>query len=681
MRHRPQFLALTLALAAWLPSSRAALPGNLAEAVAWYDTLGFPDATDLPYVRVATGAWTKTRNQPPQNQFVEGFLVGEGPKDFTVFICSVSDFKNPFERFGPGSSPYPELTTVRFVRKSAGPAYSTVDYEALDFAKAASEVLDHVRTQASGPESDGRLLDGRPVSHRVRIFAFARACLQKGHADTGLALMNFAASIPDEQTGKVNPGTLRESLQQQIGDVVLTNAEADCSDPSKSWAELLPTYENFDKRFPASNRITYAREAAEVLRSMIAGDAAHHPKPMEQMSPAEQVAENIYQLENFKVGMWIAYSRYPDSPGAPKGGKTELTSVDRLVDLGQEAVPQLIAALDDSRFTRSLDERYIHEVPPRILRVSEIAQIILEHMSGRNFYAAKTDDGKLVRGTTREQVEAWWAENQKKGEKQVLIDATAPGGEPGLAPARKLVEKYPDAALKTIAAAVRATHEDGLRSEYIDAVGGLPGDATIAFLKSKLGPANGLYTQVAAAKALKVRGEPDAVPAMIEAWHAVLPRLPANESDAYGQVGALITFLAASGSTAAIDALREEMPKTPVDVRLAVVQVFLPFGNYSESGAGVSVNTDEADLPRIPGGKAGAAVESLLVSALDDKGRRVGMQGTYNDASYKDPRVCDMAALVLSKRWPDKYQFHWAANAADCDTQIAKLRDRWRSIH
>lgn len=654
------------------PISGATVSTDTSDALAWYDTLEFPDAKNLPYVRVATGLWTQVGNQPRENQFVEGFLVRDEPDAFTVFICSVSDFKNPFISSGP----YPELTTVRFVRKSQGPAYSCVDDEILDFKKVSSEVLDRVRKQASQPEPYFGPPWGEPISHRARIFAFARACLQKSLSETGSALMNITANISDNQSSKVSPKKIRELLQQQIGDTVLAKAEDDCANPSISWAELLKTYEDFDKRFPANNRIAYAREATEVLRKMIPEDAVHQSKPLEQMSSAEQVAENIYQLRNLHEVVWTMYGRYPDS--APiVAGKRVMTPVDRLVDLDQEAIPQLIAALDDRRFTRSLDSRSMQGRGP-ILRVGDIAQIILEHMSGRNFYPVKTDDGKLVKGTTRQQAEAWWAEVQEKGEKQVLIDATASGGVAGCAAARKLVEKYPDAAINAIEAGFNATTLKGVRSEYVEAASDLPGNAPVAFLKSKLALDDGLYSQVAAAKALNARGEAEAVPAMIEAWRKVQPRLSTNESDAYSEVGGLITFLAKSGNAAAIEALAHDLQKAPVDVRLAVVEVFRPFSNAGSSSTGIGVQVD-ADMTDLPTGEAGVAIERLLISALKDSNRRVGMQGTIDDASYKDPRVCDMAALVLSKRWPDKYHFHWSANATECDAQIAKLRDRWRS--
>ncbi len=80
----------------------------------------------------------------------------------------------------------------------------------------------------------------------------------------------------------------------------------------------------------------------------------------------------------------------------------------------------------------------------------------------------------------------------------------------------------------------------------------------------------------------------------------------------------------------------------------------------------------------LPGKRAAAAIERLLRAALDDKGQRVGLKGTYDDVSYSDPRVCDMAALVFSQRWPVKYQFHWSENITERDSQIEVIRSTWR---
>ncbi len=55
---RSPIIPLVLALAACLAMSLAseAAPVEIQDAIAWYDTLGYPNAKDLPYIRVATSA-------------------------------------------------------------------------------------------------------------------------------------------------------------------------------------------------------------------------------------------------------------------------------------------------------------------------------------------------------------------------------------------------------------------------------------------------------------------------------------------------------------------------------------------------------------------------------------------------------------------------------------------------
>jgi hypothetical protein len=83
-------------------------------------------------------------------------------------------------------------------------------------------------------------------------------------------------------------------------------------------------------------------------------------------------------------------------------------------------------------------------------------------------------------------------------------------------------------------------------------------------------------------------------------------------------------------------------------------------------------------MPTLPGGPAGAAIEHLLRAALDDQGQRVGLKGTYDDVSYAGPRVCDMAAFVFARRWPQQFRFTWPAGLAERDAQIAVIRNTRR---
>jgi len=54
---------------------------------------------------------------------------------------------------------------------------------------------------------------------------------------------------------------------------------------------------------------------------------------------------------------------------------------------------------------------------------------------------------------------------------------------------------------------------------------------------------------------------------------------------------------------------------------------------------------------------------------------------SHIDVTFRDPRVCDMAANALAKRWPQRYRFKWLPTRFERDTQIAQARNVWRAAH
>jgi hypothetical protein len=641
-------------------------PSGIAEAIAWYDTLSFPNAKELSYVRVATGQWEQDGNGPKKNTFVEGFLLSDDSVEFTVFLCSIPDFKGDYSN----ERDDPPFTIARFKRKSGGEEYERIAYEILDFKQTASEALKRVREHST--KLNSRLLLGFPVSPLTRIFGFARAAAQKDLPEMADALMEIAAGISVPRSGAADPMTLRDWLQQDIGGVLLDRAESDVVDPSVSRSDLATRFEKINADFPASNKAEYAKETADILRRMADAESQHQTRPVEQLSTAERVAEYIYQLRKLSVGFWILYDKYPVMTDK-KDGKDVLTPIHRLVDLGYAAVPKLIEALDDHSLTMSLEPVFNMAQRPQVLRVSDMAQRILEHISGRYFGPTFGPDGSFPDGSTsRQKAEAWWTEVQSSGEKQVLIQQAAAGGQSSVEAVRKIVRKYPEAALDAMYSAMRVAVNDGVRGEIVEMAKDLEGQAAMDFLHSNLTGMSGVHAQVAAATILQKRGKPEAVPAIIDAWKRIQSRLQTRDEDSYYEAGAIISFLAKSPDVRGIDALESVREKTPVEVRLAAVTVFLPWphaaGEFS-TGPGVPVRGDIAEFP---GGAVGTAIEQLLIGLLSDRDPRKGLTGNYDEASYTDPRICDMAAMVLSKRWPDKYAFTWSESDADRDSQIAR---------
>jgi hypothetical protein len=75
-----------------------------------------------------------------------------------------------------------------------------------------------------------------------------------------------------------------------------------------------------------------------------------------------------------------------------------------------------------------------------------------------------------------------------------------------------------------------------------------------------------------------------------------------------------------------------------------------------------------------PAGAVGAAIQDVLRHALDDRAPRPGQEGTFERVAIKDPRVCDLAAIVFATRWPERHTFRWSTNVEERDAQIANIR-------
>ncbi len=270
------------------------------------------------------------------------------------------------------------------------------------------------------------------------------------------------------------------------------------------------------------------------------------------------------------------------------------------------------------------------------------------------------------------------AEVPDEGEKQKLIKITMAGGALGCNAARQLAAKYPNVAIDAIETGYRATLQNHIRGQFIEAAASIPGDAPLAFLRSHLAPTNGDFAAILAGKALFARGQLDCIPAMIDRWRKIQTGLPTDDVDAWSATGELISFLVRTGDIRAFESIEEEMQGAPVDVRLAILQAFLPATkNASCWPIGRSIHVS-SDIKRPPDGEAGVILERLIMSALADTTRRFAMKGRYGEVSYEDPRICDLAALVLSQLWPERYTFRWVADAAECDSQILPIRIRWR---
>lgn len=622
-----------------MPCRAEVSPRDRNEAFQWFDQLQLIDLRGKPAVNVATASWTRIGNAAPVIHYKIGFLLEEKGDSFTVFFTDLST--GTFQATAPGVA-----------------EHERVGYEKVNLEEVAEAKIKAVNAPF---DEDARLWQGfdKQASLSTELFVIARACALQG-------LDRQAAELCDLAEASGEGTSLQSTLATDIGHTQMWRAVLAFGDPSISREELLLRFQQLVRQFPSSEHHDRAQATAELLAKMVEEDREHagNARPLDQLQGKELIAELIFQLRDQNGHQWSQ----PGSCDIFSDPRGKMSPATQLVNIGFDAVPQLIEVIDDRRFTRSVGYHRDFYFSHHVLSVGEVAQEVLEHITGRNFYLrtdtnteAANDDGSSA---TRKAAKAWWAEVEAKGEKYVLTEAVAGGGRHVIRQAARLVEKYPDDALSAIEKGLAVDNDDYSRSLLLTVAGDLKGDEVTKLLLRELSE-GGSATRLAAAMALHQRGrKKEAVDAMIVQWQNT-------------HRGSYITFLAECGDARAVQALAAELDQRAVGIRGEVVRSFVHRGTVSgsELDAPTSGDSPEADMA------VETAVEDLLAAALDDTERCTGTSLSWDDVSFTNPRVCDLAAFALSRRFPDRYRYDHTASPGQRDVNRLKMLNVWREAH
>lgn len=631
--------------------AKKAKPPTMAQAknlFTWFDSLGFPKLAGKKFVRVATGNWFQAGNDPRKNRYLHGFLLRENGKRFTVLTMDLT--QNRYEKTRP-----------------ATPEYERVDFEVIDLQTYAKKILG--KNKKDGPNFDS-VFFGISLGDRAQLLVFARACAAAGHHKLAHDLVVLAATMPRTygDLTKPPPGSaekLKAEIEASFSYTEMWRAVVDFGDPKVSRKQLLKRFQKLVKNFPRTEYTARARKTARLLAKMVKEDEAHAAKkrkPLTKMSVKEHVAELIFQLRDQNGHQYM-------QPGAcdifdELAGKDD-TAAHKLVKLGYDAIPQLIEHLDDERFTRSVGYHRNFYFSHHVLRVSDCAQAIIARIASRNFYTPRSGKKKPV--DPKAAIRKWWAEIQKKGEKQVLIEATESGEYRLLEQADLLAKKYPNAALPAIKKGLRNAKDEWARSWLIRTAATLKGKAPVAFLLNEMKNGPSLVRRVTAADELFKRKHPAALPAMLQEWQRVLDgykKKASADSDLYW----LIEFLAGSRNKSAIQALAKDFHRHAPSDRVWILQMFDRHEGIFAENPGSVLRPDEPEgIPK----EIREPVEKLIATALPDS--TIAVSKFYGNAS-----IGEVAAYLLATHWPKKYRFNLSAPWFERERQQVVVRNVWR---
>ena len=610
--------------------------------LAWYDSLGFPDVTKLPFVAMTNG--NHLVSPVPTPIVYAAFLLAEDAGGFTVFT---TELRRETYRRSPPDTPLYER--VGFVR-----------------ANLSAEVADGVARMRAVPGPidwalafDDARLDPFLVhqyqspNEAFRMVVLARACAGRGRADLARSLLDLALRESNPREAKAAEAFGRfAGVRADLADEAHGAMRARLADPAASLGEIRDDLRRFVAACPDHARAADARDDVAILTRMIAEEAA--PRPV-ATGGTPRLEDPVFALRRISGQLYLGGHSRRYVPGT--GDDEPLFAV---VRVGLPAVPALLAAIDDRTFTRALLQyptgQWQYRPPKEPYRVEDAAIDALDAISDRAVRDADESGWSLhsreepERRATRERIRAW-ARAVEQGESARLAFDVERGTERSPAAAERLAKTDPGRALAAILRGVRAASRPAYAARLVETTSAIPGDAATAALLDLLAHDERLLLRIAAAEALLARGRTDGVAPMVALW-----RDPARSEEVATRVAA---FLVHSLDPTALRALARGLDAAPDALREEVVTLAL---------------LNAPDPPQPPAPDAAAALEDLL-------GARLGDPLRVDSFWHRGPGTAPLslgavAARALGAWLPDVYRLDPKASP---DAQRAVAEALYRS--
>lgn len=621
----------------------------------WFSTLGFPDVNGCPCVRLENGGSWTAKGEAMWIERTTAFVIATNAGTLKLFTVDLSDCS---------------VTNASLPKGGV----SSRGFERVDLRAQAKAQIQKIES-GSPQEGDPFRLFHPTSEGRAEVFVLAWACWRQGLFQEAQRLYDSAQTLPVRNHDYEHSRSFRGALEQDVGHDMMRRAVAGLGDPSVSRTEILRRLETIPRNYPHSRHCERATRTARVLKRMIAEDQVHatfRPPDSARARIGEQVRELIYQLRDQNGCQRTTPGRCDifDSWSSDTN-----TAAHQLVRLGYPAVPQLIAVLDSDTLTRSLGAIRFTQDPDFVLTVGDCAEAILQSITGKSFFGGRSGGGYLSNTymsaagegpAVRKAAEAWWADFQKKGERQALVDGVASGGPDAPAQAGFLTQRYPDVATEALVRGAKTATNGSVRADLVDQIGTMGKPSSLEFLRDELVHGPQLQSRVAAAFALRTLEHGTAVAAMIEEWR----RKPEQTEESKKVWEQVPEFLTGCDSNEAISALTADIGQRSPEAKYRVV---LALGDTNRW-----FWRHEAQ-PASP--KTVEATEAALVVLLEDTTECFNTSYHRIDKGLMDPRVCDLAAWFLSDRWPGRYSFDVEGTLEGRNRQRLLNLNAWRTAH
>lgn len=640
-------------------------------------------AKDLPIVRVPIASTQRT-GEKPHMVYTLGFLESDDGKNYVVRRLDLHRMKGLHSTWSQtdaeSAKALPKLTT----------------------SEAATFWCDWLDDTDSHRDLDSRLSYGRYAQAFTQCIIFAAALYERGDFVASHLLHQRARQMPRRLAEGPATKDFQHDLREDLAHALFKGAEDDVGDPTQRREDLLKRLEEIIRCFPNTVASSNAETMASALRPVIAQAAQPKLSDAEfaKLPVKERVAALIRQLpdqtgrqmmspgicdvfadeQGWGFGGGVSYMTfgYAQSGGLVYGGGPAITPAGKLAEIGMEAVPQLIKAIDDQRPTRASGSGIPLWQRSSVLDVGDCAIQILQRLSNRSF-----TDNNLSRSpdAARTQIKAnaqgWWKEVQDGTEADTLDRKISAGeeGEPNLA--ARLIKIDPARAVAAMERGMNKTEKPWSAKWLLTPLSTIDSDAARQLIFRQVTEGRFLSVRIQAAQLVwqaptRADGTPlfsaeeqrRAREAMLAEWRRFPPPKERLEPfDGYELAEALGSL--ATKTPELLEAVATDLEKQSPNIRVKLMETL------AERTRG------PANPPKPP---MDAILEKFLVGQLEDTAFSTKARFERAGKAYcEGARVTEYAAAQLARLWPERYHFTWDASGDEMETARLACLNAWRA--
>ncbi len=656
-------ILVAIALMASTSSSVSAQPDGasaveLDEAYRWFDGLGYPNVSNLPFVEVQYPDDPENPSDgKPKKRF--GFLVADSGSEFRVF--------------------YPDLTTFTYhltpLSTSIANRVGYTKIDLLDWVFYRIVVFKSFDPWNTPHDNLSNLLEDT-----AQFFVLGRACAAHSRPDLARNLVN-ASLKSNGPPSKVPNSSLKAYLEAVMATASLSQAIKQVVKPNITRASMPSVLRDVARRFPDTEEGSKAAKILPVLARMAEEDRTHDPnivRHLDELPLPKRIEELVFELrdEDGALGIMMGTDLFI-------GKRGEKSAANELVKIGLPAVPTLIKALESQNYTKCIPRYRRTSVARDIYTVGDFARAIIERIANRSFYKLdylSAAGGKysvvtdtVERADVKAKIEAWWSEINSKGEKAYLIAEVERGDSNSGQQAMWLRKRYSSDALPAIKVGLTHASDPETINNLLGALSTIKNSAVIPVFHTYVNSNADLSVRTGAALYLLDRGDLSPLPGMIQAWRQ--DKTPDSKYGLSPDDGLhwLIVYLRCVGKPAAIDALADGLDRRSDAVRAEVVDL-LCSGELQYDLArsrNVLVKFEPGRLAKL-----NMAAERLFARELLDTEQRNNSVDTGH-ILLDNPRICEVAAAGLGNILPMKYAFKQSSSMLDLDAQRLAFYNIW----